>query len=421
MEAYVKRYWAAFLVALAVSIVISVFLTHTYDMSGWAEVCNNLLAGEGLYAVEGYYYTPVWGYFLSALLYLGALLGIAPTMTQQDLLISLENGGSPFTSMMTDFQFALMLKMFMILTWVINAYLIYCVAKEWTADRKKAYCASGIWLICPLVIVIIARSAMFESLTVMLLLLSVILLWRGMYFGAGAMWAMASLTKYFPCFLIFIFVALILVRNRGHCKKALVQIAEAAVGALVMSLVIYWPQIMDGTVLNSLSFITSRAGASWLGIYDVTYSVAVLIISVYVAYCYWRRGTPEIGSFFKAVLTTLLVVYFLPVGPEQYYIILVPFMAIGAVLLDRRLGKVALVAFTLMIVSPIITTWPSDLMIFLNAIGSIAVAPPMINTIIDNIFTAAGIMVLWLSLWYLYEDKLAERKAMKAARHSHEE
>lgn len=421
MEKYVKRYWTAFTAALAVSIVISVFLTHTYDVSGWSEVCNNLLAGEGLYGVEGYYYTPVWGYFLSFLLYLGTLFGISPTMVQQDLLIGLENGGSPFTSMITDFRFVLMPKLFMILTWAVNAYLIYHIVKEWTGEPRKAYTASGLWLICPLTIVIIARSAMFESLTVMLLLLSLILLWRGQYFGAGALWAMASLTKYFPFFLIFIFVALILVRNRGEPKKALRQTVEAVIGALLMSMVIYLPLIIDGTVMDSLSFITSRVSESWLGIYDVIYTVSALIVSAYVAYCYYKRGSTEIGSFFKAVLTTLLVVYFLPVGPEQYYIILAPFMAIGAVLLDRRLGTIMVVAYSLMIVSPLFTTYPSDFLVYLNAFGSITAAPPIIDTIVDNLFTAAGIMILWLSLWYLYKGQLAERKALKAARCSHEE
>ena len=39
-------------------------LSVVYDSDFWVLVIRNLEAGEGLYGMHGYFYTPVWGYIL---------------------------------------------------------------------------------------------------------------------------------------------------------------------------------------------------------------------------------------------------------------------------------------------------------------------------------------------------------------------
>ena len=55
---------AAIVIAgLAIHLLI-MLLAMVYDSDYWAIVIRNINAGEGLYGMEGYYYTPVWGYIL---------------------------------------------------------------------------------------------------------------------------------------------------------------------------------------------------------------------------------------------------------------------------------------------------------------------------------------------------------------------
>ena len=40
-------------------------LSMIYDTNYWALVIRNIDSGNGLYGLDGYFYTPVWGYLLA--------------------------------------------------------------------------------------------------------------------------------------------------------------------------------------------------------------------------------------------------------------------------------------------------------------------------------------------------------------------
>ena len=63
-------------IGLAVRAVVSVFLTYHVDFNYWILTSENLTAGEGLYGMPGYFYTPVWGFVLAVLSNLANLFGV---------------------------------------------------------------------------------------------------------------------------------------------------------------------------------------------------------------------------------------------------------------------------------------------------------------------------------------------------------
>ncbi len=49
---------------LAVRLVVGCVLTYTFDVTSWARIITNFETGNGLYGLDGYNYSPPWGYVL---------------------------------------------------------------------------------------------------------------------------------------------------------------------------------------------------------------------------------------------------------------------------------------------------------------------------------------------------------------------
>ena len=54
-----------FVIALAVRLIIMPLVSHDFDIYHWALVIENIQTGDELYGLDGYYYTPTWGYVLA--------------------------------------------------------------------------------------------------------------------------------------------------------------------------------------------------------------------------------------------------------------------------------------------------------------------------------------------------------------------
>lgn len=52
-------------VSLVVHMILTVAFSHTFDSEYWLLIMQNIETGNGLYDINGYYYTPIWGYLLS--------------------------------------------------------------------------------------------------------------------------------------------------------------------------------------------------------------------------------------------------------------------------------------------------------------------------------------------------------------------
>lgn len=166
------RLFLVLLIGVAIRVSMGLVFNYNFDVSSWSLVMSNTLAGNGLYEVDGYFYTPVWGYFL------GFLSG------SQDLLLNVSSFGEfyPGASLtehvnsfgnayITNSAFNIMVKSMIFVFDLLAAYLIYWIIDDVTGDRKKAETACIVWFLCPAVFLVSAVNGMFDVLMAVFILL----------------------------------------------------------------------------------------------------------------------------------------------------------------------------------------------------------------------------------------------------------
>lgn len=339
-----------FLVVLAgivVRLVIMPILNFNYDTNYWAMTITNMQAGFGLYGLEGYYYTPVWGYILglfSAIQEMFVGIGVFGTRITDVLPIeSYVDGIHFFSATATSVGFNFWIKVPMTLCDLAIGYLIYWFVKNRGGDDRKAVIGMALWLLCPLSIIVTSVSGMFDAFSVFFTLLTLLLVYRGRFFLGGATFALAVLTKFFPGFLLFVLIAYVLSKHKkdgtGYRK-----LTYAIAGFVAMFLAIMLPQMMDGTFVEAFTFLSSRASTGGdapflvqlMSMTAVPYFLIVLIVSLALSIRLYRRKDEDIdGSFFMTCAVVVASVFLYPSSP-QYILLFIPFIICAAILSDRR-------------------------------------------------------------------------------------
>lgn len=333
-------------IGIAIRLAISPFLEVGYDSDFWATIVRNLRSGEGLYGLEGYYYTPVWGYFLSFFSVLQDVflnIGVMGLRVPEALYVETLDGWL-FSATVTSVAFNVWVKMPFVISDLIVGYLIYWLIKDKTGDMRKATIGFALWFLCPLVILLTSISGMFDTFSVLFTLLCIIMVRKDKLFLAGVLFAFAVLTKFFPIYFVFPLIAYILVTHRGDGKAARSLLAAAA-GAFLAFLVLMAPQIADGSFIDSFTFLTARAdpGAN-ATLFNMIESrgatvvfLAGIIVSLVLGYLLNKKSKEELDdSFFKYLLIMASFLFLYPPLP-QYLSIVIPFLAIFIVTKDSKL------------------------------------------------------------------------------------
>lgn len=333
---------------LAIRACLIPFFTYPYDVYHWALTISNLESGEGLYGLSGYYYTPVWGYLLSGIGCIADMLGIADF---GNLFHSLTfvNGlnWNYYRDLICTPAFSMLVKVILSVFDLVTGYLLYVLVKDHTADDRKAAAAFGLWFLCPIVIYTSAVHAMFDVFAVMTLVLTVLLIFRRRYALAGAVFAVSVFTKFFPFYLTLMLLVLAIKQEKEPARrnKTLLMLIF---GFLAMFLLMYMPQIIDGTFLESFNFITSRVAEISIGseskdvwnlIQTVGYAVVIVLQFVILSVLFvisWRtyRLQQEGNEFTEKYMHRLMLstaVIFLWTPTPTYLMIILPFLAYAAV------------------------------------------------------------------------------------------
>ena len=324
---------------LLIRIILALFLTYPFDVEHWAVIIQNTESGNGLFNLTGYFYTPVWGYILGfESLILNAFSSIGVFGERFTDMLSMEDLAFRFqTATVTSPSFNLVMKLPLMIVDVIVGYLIYRMIYDRTEDTKKATLAFGLWFLCPIVVYMSAIQGQFDCISALLILLCIFLLRDDRCFLAGVMFALASLIKFFPAFCILLLVVYILKKHEDDGKK-FIKLAEAIAGATIATIIIFIPQIMDGTFVNSLSFIFGRAGESNIRsmLYIIAMAAITMLTMIMTARSMYHKSKEDaIESFPKYMLLILAVSTMISIGP-QYCIVFIPFLAYyAAIRLDR--------------------------------------------------------------------------------------
>lgn len=327
---------AAIVIAgLAIHLLI-MLLAMVYDSDYWAIVIRNINAGEGLYGMEGYYYTPVWGYILGLVsAFQNAFLSLGDSAVRVFDVIYFEASGHQTSATVTSLVFNYCTKLPLLICDVILAYLTYVLVDELKHDRKKATLAFALVFLCPVIIGSTGIIGMPDTLAATFMMLSLLLVIKNRSLLAGMCFAMAVLTKFFPVFLFFPLVAYVLARNRDDRRKGYMQVVMAAIGAISVMAVIFLPQIMAGDLFACFQFLTDRSGTSaestllskLMGYTRILAYVLVIIASVLVARSIYRTDADNLEKALLRGSMIVLALCLLYPPATQYIVVLVPLLA----------------------------------------------------------------------------------------------
>ena len=268
-------------IGLILRLIIAPLFTFNIDVGYWSDVIDVFQNGFGLYGTAGYYYTPVWGYYLGSVASFMEIFGITNFGVYVPELTSYVYSDFSVFPFVTSIEFNFLVKFPLILIDAAVGWLIYYLVSKHCGDRNKALLAFALWFFCPLVITESTFHGTFDNMSVMLLLAAIALMMDGRYTLAGAAFSAASLTKFFPLFMIFFLVAYVL-RKEGLDSKGVKCVLKAIAGAVGAFILIYIPNIIRGDFWQSLFFLTSRLGISREALSSIGTGATIAIVAVIV-------------------------------------------------------------------------------------------------------------------------------------------
>ncbi len=342
--AFVKRHPLAFMLAAGIAIRLLLSpIALPYDIDYWALTLRNMQAGEGLYGVEGYFYTPVWGYVLGlSSLFQSFFLDMGETSERvAEALFTEDISGFRLSATVQSITFNFLVKVPLIICDVLLALSVFALSKRLLGE-EKALKASALTFLCPLSIGVTSFIGMPDTISALFSVLTVILLIDRRFFLAGMTFAVAVWTKFFPAFLVFCLVSYVILVSDGR-RAALREVSMAAIGSIAMTAAVFLPQIVGGDLDRCFQFISDRVSVSASGtILDAVESTSRVVVylaalagSVLLSVRLFRVGREDCDS--KLVKYCFAVVLFCLLYPPapQYVVLLVPFLAFMAAQ-DRR-------------------------------------------------------------------------------------
>ena len=333
-----------FLIGTVIRIAIGP-LSIVYDSDFWVLVIRNLEAGEGLYGMHGYFYTPVWGYILGLVAALqDVFLDIGESAVRVTEALFVEGSGPYFSATIPSLAMIYSIKVPLYICDAITAFVVMKLVEEKTEDRGKALLAFTLTFLSPFLLMSSCVISMPDTISAMFAVLTIYCLTRGHHFVAGMTFSIAVLVKFFPAFMFFVLVGYILARDADDTRRAMANVGVAALGAAAIVFAIFLPQIMEGSLESCFRFISDRTGTSAedgfasliAGIFRFMVYGAVLLISVYIGHRMSRCREEDLELVLMRncfVIATLLLVY---PPTTQYIVILVPFLAYWIAVSDRR-------------------------------------------------------------------------------------
>ncbi len=133
------------IIGLIIRYVVGAFFTYPTDVNYWVIVSENLFSNEGLYGLPGYYYTPVWGYVLSAVTSVVGLLGIplgeyVPELVGPNMVLD-------WTNTLPSFGYAMAIKTVLFIFDLLVAIVLFRIGMRLYGE-KRAFWMFTIWFLC---------------------------------------------------------------------------------------------------------------------------------------------------------------------------------------------------------------------------------------------------------------------------------
>ena len=332
-------------IAIVIGMVIRLLLipfSLEFDTNYWTIVIRNIESGNGLYLMEGYYYTPVWGYILGFVAAIkDTFLGIGDlSRVCYDLVSYVMADHYAYTDMGVSIVFLFMLKLILWLSDLTLSVLVYQLVDERTEDKRKAIIAFVLVFVCPHVIGASSMIVMPDTLSAMFTMLTIVLLKKDKYILAGVCYSLAVWVKFFPIAIILVLLCYIYVGSQGDNKDAMKKIAKAIIGFMATSAVIFLPQIMEGTIVRSMAFLTDRFieivnNGLWAIICALLVIALIIVIVMHVSkHMLKAKGNMDDRMMeYSLILLGICMLYYTNM---QYLVTLIPFLVYCLMIVDYR-------------------------------------------------------------------------------------
>lgn len=342
-------------VGIAMRLFLGWILEYNNDITAWTTTMANLQAGGGLYSMAGYYYTPVWGYMLGSF---GEFLGLIGVDTWAQVFTELL-----YTEDLTDeaavttVGFNMALTTFYLVGDILGAFAVYWLVKRVTGDVRKAKIGFAIYFLAIHLAMVGAVWGQFDTFSALMAILCICLLVRGNHFLAGMMFSTACLLKVFPAALILVLIIYIYRKGGNQWVR---QLLMSIAGAAIMAGMLMLPLIMDGNMMDSMTFLTARAegGSGDMSDLILKYSMLTIypilgVFELILAWYYLKRYRceDEDKGLLWFSLLAMLVLFLYPSTP-QYILLLLPFVVVGMMVFDMQ--KAMAKPFILMVAGNVI-------------------------------------------------------------------
>lgn len=282
------------ILSLVVHLVMTALFSHTYDSEYWLIIMQNIETGNGLYGLNGFYYTPVWGYMLSFADMLTQVFGAIHVLGDRftDLIVIEDYNGFQAVLASPDINF--LLKLPLSVCDVLVGYLLYVIVSRHTGSERKGIVSMALWCFCPIVVYMSAIQGQFDTISVLLLLMTIFLIRQDNPLLAGMVFALATWLKIFPGVCILVLFGYMLARYKG-APRSTRQISMSIVGFLLLTAVLFLPQILDGTLAYAFSFLTSRTSGYDLGstLYMAGMLVIIIVLMLFMTRSIARKPAAE--------------------------------------------------------------------------------------------------------------------------------
>ena len=282
------------ILSLVVHLVMTALFSHTYDSEYWLIIMQNIETGNGLYGLNGFYYTPVWGYMLSFADMLTQVFGAIPVLGDRftDLIVIEDYNGFQAVLASPDINF--LLKLPLSVCDVLVGYLLYVIVSRHTGSERKGIVSMALWCFCPIVVYMSAIQGQFDTISVLLLLMTIFLIRQDNPLLAGMVFALATWLKIFPGVCILVLFGYMLARYKG-APRSTRQISMSIVGFLLLTAVLFLPQILDGTLAYAFSFLTSRTSEYDLGstLFMAGMLVIIIVLMLFMTRSIARKPAAE--------------------------------------------------------------------------------------------------------------------------------
>jgi hypothetical protein len=442
------------LVGLLIRIGLAPYTADSNDVATWFHTSLSGFYGLHLYDRPGFAYPPIWGYLLEFIGRSARLAGQAASLfgfKDQDLVPASRVAGD-FSPVVTSPVFNLIFKTVLFGVDLATGLLIYAFVAGVTKSKKRATVAFALWFLNPLVIYQSAVHGAADTLVGFAVVSTVILVFLGRPFLAGAAWTIGILTKLSPLALgleLVLLIAIGIGRDGRTGRLHVKEVAAFVAGAVGSALLLLMPEVVYGSVSNmihnnfargqepviigglSLLGVRHLKPFSWLLAWGFDHSslvvraslVAQLISSV--AWGLWAlivaRKNPLLGLLGGAVGTLATLTLVAPASNPQYVLWWLPTLVV-LVTLSRsgywQLGvlTVAPLTFAIAILGPLAVLAP--LSVYTHVISAADVGRSVVDwyvapgrlwgssladdffapAVITTVVALASLFVLWIRM-----------------------